>query len=274
MADATERGARGEAVIRTRGLAVGYGAAVVARDVDLRVEAGRIVTLVGPNGAGKSTVLKTLAAQLPPLAGDAALCGVPYARLSDRERSRMIAVVLTERPRTELMTCQDVVELGRYPHTGRLGLLGEHDRVRVREAMEMVHAWDLRDRDFMRISDGQRQRVLLARAVCQEPRAILLDEPTSYLDIHYQIELLGLLRRLARERGLGMLMSLHELSLAREVSDWVVCLRDGRVMAQGTPAEVFVPSVIDRLYDLAPGSFDPATGRVVLPGADGHGEGE
>ena len=253
------------AVLRTEGLAVGYGAAPLVEGIDLSVTAGQIVTLIGPNGAGKSTLLRTLAGQLAPMGGVAYLSGRRLADLTDRERALELSVLLTERLRTDLMTCEDVVETGRLPHTGRLGILAPEDHDRVRAAMELVQVWDLRTHDFMQLSDGQRQRVLLARAICQEPRTLVLDEPTSYLDIHYQIELLGVLRRLAATREVGILMSLHELPLARRVSDWVVCVKDGRIVAQGTPAQMFVPEVIDDLYDLAPGVYDAATGSIELP---------
>ena len=174
--------------------------------------------------------------------------------------------MLTERLRTELLTCADIVETGRYPHTGRLGILDDADRQAVREAMETVHVWDLRERDFMQISDGQRQRILLARAICQRPRVMMLDEPTNYLDIHYQIELLNILRRLVAGREVGIIMSLHELPLARKVSTRVVCVKGEHIFAVGSPAEVFVPEVIDALYDLEPGTYDPATGAIRLEG--------
>jgi iron complex transport system ATP-binding protein len=146
-----------------------------------------------------------------------------------------------------------------------MGVATEADRAKVREAMLTTHVWDLRDRDFMQLSDGQRQRVLLARAICQEPRLLVLDEPTSHLDVHYQIELLGILRELVRTREVGVLMSLHELPLVWKVSDWVVCMRDGVVTAQGTPREMCTPEVIDALFDLEPGTFDPLTGMIELP---------
>ena len=167
------------------------------------------------------------------------------------------------------MTCEDVVEVGRQPHTGRLGIARDEDHRQVREAMELAGVWDLRDRDYMRISDGQRQRVLIARAICQQPRVMVLDEPTSYLDIRHQIELLELLRTLVATRGMGIVMALHELPLAGLVSDWLVCVREGEVWRQGTPDEVLVPEVIDELYGLRPGTYDPRTGAVTLGGAAG-----
>jgi iron complex transport system ATP-binding protein len=251
-------------ILKTRQLDVGYDGAAIARGIDLRVAPGEIVALIGPNGAGKSTILKSIAGQLAFLGGAAYLSGKPLESLSPRERALELSVLLTERLRTELLTCADVVESGRYPHTGRLGILSDVDRAEVRRAMEAVQVWDLRGRDFMRVSDGQRQRVLLARAICQQPRLLVLDEPASYLDIHYQIELLQVLRRLVREGGLGILVSFHELSLARKVATRVVCVKDGAIVATGAPSEVFVPRIIDALYDLVPGSFDAATGDIRL----------
>lgn len=261
---------RGDLALQARELAVGYGDAVLVGGVDLAVRPGEIMTLIGPNGAGKSTLLKTLVGHLKALGGCVYLTGRPLGAMSSHERSLALSVMLTERLRTELLTSMDVVEMGRYPHTGRLGIASDADRAAVRAAMELVGIWDLRHQDVMCLSDGQRQRALLARAICQEPQVMVLDEPTNYLDIRYQIELLGLLRQLARERGIAIVQSLHELPLARQVSDWVVCVKDGAVVAQGRPEEVFVPHIIDQLYDLEPGMYDAATGAIRLPAGEWH----
>lgn len=116
-----------------------------------------------------------------------------------------------------------------------------------------MHVWELRDKDYMQLSDGQRQRVLLARALCQQPRVLVLDEPTSYLDVRYQIELFAVLRELAHTWGMGIVMSLHDLALAKRVSDRLVCIKDGAVLAQGTVADIFTQSVMVELFDLEPG---------------------
>lgn len=262
-----------ETLVTTRDLVVGYEGRSLVAGIALQVRQGQIVTLIGPNGAGKSTILKTIAGHLDALGGCVLLSGKDLRDVTVRERSRDLSVMLTDRVRTELLTCADIVEMGRYPYTGRLGIATPTDRQKVREAMELLQVWDLRDRDFMQLSDGQRQRVLLARAVCQEPCTLVLDEPTSHLDVRYQIELLSVLRHLARERGLGILMTLHELPLARRASDWLVCVKEGKVALQGTPEQVFVSSVIDALFDLEPGTYDALTGDVTLPGTSGQNRG-
>lgn len=255
-------------VLEVRHLDVGYDGRPVVRDVNLRVCAGQVVTLIGPNGAGKSTILKTMTGHLAPLSGQALLLGDNLATLSGKERSRRLSVLLTDRVRTELLTCSDVVEAGRYPYTGSLGILSEHDRAIAREAMELTAVWDLRDKDFMQLSDGQRQRVMLARAICQAGDVLVLDEPTNHLDVRYQIEFLRIVRRLAAEKGMAVLMTVHELPLARRASDWLLCVKNGAVVAQGTPDEVFVSSVIDDLFDLVPGTYDALTGDVMIDVAE------
>ena len=255
---------RDATALATQGLAVGYDGVPLVSGIELAVASKGIVTLIGPNGAGKSTLLKTVAGQLAPVGGAVWISGKPLEHLNAHERALELSVMLTDRLKTELLTCADVVEMGRYPHTGRMGIATETDRAKMREAMEMTRVWDLRGRDFMQLSDGQRQRVLLARAICQEPHLLVLDEPTSYLDIHYQIELLAVLRELVETRDVGVFMSLHELPLAWKVSDWVVCMKGGTITAQGAPREICTPEVIDALFDLDPGTFDPLTGMIDL----------
>ena len=258
--------------LELRGLDVGHGRRALVRDVCLAVRPGQVVALIGPNGSGKTTILRTVAGQLRALGGVVELFGRPLACVPAAERARTLSVMLTGRPQTELLTCRDVVEAGRYPFTGRLGVLGEKDDAAVAAAMEATGVAELADRDFAHVSDGQRQRVLLARALCQEPQVLLLDEPTSYLDVRSQLDVLQLLRREARERDVAVVASLHEIDLAQKAADHVICIKDGCVMCQGTPDEVFTAERVAELYDLAPGAYDPAFGSVELARPAGEPE--
>ena len=250
-------------------MTVGYRGVPLIRDISIRVRKGEILTLIGPNGAGKSTILKSIIRQLALLGGTVYLDGRSMRDISEREVARSMSVLMTERIRPELMTCGDVVATGRYPYTGRMGILSAEDRKKVREAMELVHAHELYDRDFAQISDGQRQRVLLARAICQEPEVIVLDEPTSFLDIRYKLELLSILKQLVRERQLAVVLSLHEIDLAQKVSDFVLCIRGNSVDRFGTPEEIFSGEYITELYEISAGSYDPVFGVSELQAVDG-----
>lgn len=241
-------------VIRTSRLDTGYDKKVIVSGAEIGIRRGEIVTLIGPNGAGKSTVLKTIAGQLEPLGGTIYIYEKERGAYTQNDIARMQSVMLTERMSSEKMTCEEVVSLGRYPYTGRLGILSAEDKKIVGETMELVHVSEIKDRDYHEISDGQRQRVLLARAICQEPEIMILDEPTSYLDIRHKLEFLDILRSLVRERQIGVIMSMHELELAHMISDRVICISaDGRIEMTGTPDEVFRGSLISRLYGMDEG---------------------
>lgn len=158
----------------TKGLTVGYHGVPLIKDIELSVKKGEILTLIGPNGAGKTTILKNIIRQLKPLGGVAVLDGSNMEELSGRELSKKLSVVLTERVRPEMMNCRDVVSTGRYPYTGKFGVLSEEDWKIVDESMRLVHIEELAERDFTKTSDGQKQRVMLARALCQQPDIIVL----------------------------------------------------------------------------------------------------
>lgn len=189
-----------ESGIRLEDVAAGYGRKPLLNHISLHVSPGNVLTLIGPNGAGKSTILKTVTRQLAELGGTIFLEGTSMSRMREEEVARTLAMVMTERLHPEFMTCREVVATGRYPYTGRLGILSAEDWKLVDDAMQLVHAGDTADRNFSQISDGQRQRVMLARAIAQEPRILILDEPTSYLDMRYKIDILSSIRRLAAER--------------------------------------------------------------------------
>ena len=251
-------------------LAVGYGGKPLIENICLHVRRGEIMTLIGPNGAGKSTILKTLARQLTPMAGAVYLDKQALGQMAEKELAQRLAIVTTERIDPELMTCRDIVSTGRHPYTGRLGLLRAEDRTIVESALVQVHAGELAERPFAQVSDGQRQRVLLARALCQQPDVILLDEPTSFLDIHHKLELLDILKNLVRQQRLAVVMSLHELDLAQRVSDTVVCVEKSGALRMGPPEQIFTEENIRALYGLTQESYNPLFGCAELPPVQGE----
>lgn len=239
----------------TEKMCVGYDEKAIVKDIEIMVQEGEILTLIGPNGAGKSTVLKSIAGQIDLLGGTAYLDGESLAEIGREERAKKMSVVFTERLQTELMTCRDVVATGRYPYTGRFGILSKNDHHMVDEAMEWVHITDMKDADFRKISDGQRQRVMLARAICQETDILILDEPVSYLDIKHKLEFLFVLQELCEQRRLTVIMSLHELDLAKIVSDKILCLKGEYIFRYGTPEDVFKTGLIEQLFEIDEADF-------------------
>ena len=256
----------------TENLAVGYNGQPLIENICLHLRRGEIMTLIGPNGSGKSTILRSVIRQLAPIRGAVYLDGRPMDRMKALDVAKRLSVLMTDRVHPELMTCRDVAATGRYPYTGKLGLLTAADWEKVDEALALVHGEDLADRDFSQISDGQRQRILLARALCQEPEVLVLDEPTSFLDIRYKLELLSILKDMVRRRKLAVLMSLHELDLAQKVSDYVVCVRGDAVERQGPPEEIFTPDYIMSLYGAARGSYNALFGSLELEAVSGAPE--
>lgn len=258
-----------EFYVYTDHMAVGYNGKVLIDEINLRVRRGEILTLIGPNGSGKSTILKSLIQQLRLIRGAVYLDGQSMARMAEGDVAKRLSVLMTERIHPELMTCEDVVSTGRYPYTGRLGILTAEDRRKVREALELVHGLELAERDFSAISDGQRQRILLARALCQEPEVIVLDEPTSFLDIRHKLELLTILKDMVRQRRLAVIMSLHELDLAQKVSDFVICVHNNAIERCGPPEEIFTSAYIPQLFGATRGSYNADFGSLELEAVPG-----
>ena len=258
-----------ESGIRLEDVAAGYGRKALLNHISLHVSPGNVLTLIGPNGAGKSTILKTVTRQLAELGGTIFLEGTAMSRMREEEVARTLAMVMTERLHPEFMTCREVVATGRYPYTGRLGILSAEDWKLVDDAMQLVHAGDTADRNFSQISDGQRQRVMLARAICQEPEILILDEPTSYLDVRHKLEFLSILQKLCRERQLTVILSLHELELAEKISDRILCVNGRAVDRIGTPEEVMTDGYITQLYGIRMGSYDEASSDMELAAPEG-----
>lgn len=254
----------------THDLSVGYGGRPLIEKINLSIEKGRILTLIGPNGSGKSTILKTITKHLEKIAGVVTIENDNISKWSNKELAKRLSVMLTERIDPELMTCEQVVAMGRYPYTNHFGSLTPGDRQVVEESLHMVRAEELAERPFTDISDGQRQRIMLARAICQQPEIIMLDEPTSYLDIRHKIELLDILRKMAREKNVAVVMSLHEIDLAAKISDQIICVKGDRIRLFGTPEQVFTGERVKELYELESGSFNTLFGSVELMAPEGE----
>jgi len=254
----------------THDLSVGYHGKPLIEDIDIGIWQGGILCLIGPNGSGKSTILRSITRHLAKLGGVVSIGGGDLDQMSNRELARHVSVVLTDRVDPELMTCWEVVAAGRYPYTNHFGRLSCEDEAIVADSMSRVNALDLRDQQFSELSDGQRQRILLARALCQEPEVIVLDEPTSYLDIRHKIELLDILREMTASRNLSVVLSLHEVDLATKLADVVVLVKDNAVFRCGAPEDVLDDATVRELYGIHDGTFNLLLGSVELCGAAGE----
>lgn len=243
-------------MLRSEGLSVGYDKKILIDDINLNIQGGKIFTLIGPNGSGKSTVLKTVVGQLEMLGGKLSICGKDFASLKEKDLSTKVGMVLTEKLRAEMMSCREVIATGRYPYTGPLGILGKDDWDAVDRAIALTRCGDIQHKSFNCLSDGQKQRVMLARAICQDTDIIVLDEPTSFLDLFFKLDLMKIVLDLARNQKKAVLMSLHELDLVRLVSDVVVCVDGKKVVKAGSVDEVFAGDFIQKLYGLGKDDFD------------------
>lgn len=249
-------------ILAAEKLSCGYGGDDVLRDVDLGVRPGELLAVAGPNGSGKSTLVRALSRVLRPRAGRVTLEGRDLYALAPRDCARALAVLPQEAAVEFEFSCGEIVLLGRAPHLGRFQAERAEDRLAAQAAMERTGTWELRDRSILEISGGERQRVFLARAFAQEPRVLLLDEPTAHLDLAYQVEILRIARRQASERGVAVLAVLHDLNLATAFADRMALLFRGRVAAAGTPEEVVREAALREIYgaDVAVKPH-PETGR-------------
>ena len=274
---APRAGAADDVAIRLRGLTLGYGPASappIVEDLDLDVPAGRVTAIIGANGCGKSTLLRGLTRQLAPRAGSIEVLGRDAARVSARDYARTVALLPQHPVAPEGMTVAQLVARGRHPHRGLLGGRAAGDDAAIASALERTDLVELAEREAGTLSGGQRQRAWLALVLAQQTPVVLLDEPTSYLDLSHQVEVLDLVRALPAPRGGGratVVAVLHELNLAARSADHIVAMAAGRVVAQGTPGEVIAPEVLAEVFGLdADVVADPLLGHpVVLPRGNG-----
>ena len=249
----------------TVGYESGRNTMVVLADLDLSIASGELVFLVGPNGSGKSTLLRTLAGMQPALAGRALLRGDDVVALAPAERARRLAVVLTDPVDAGAMTAADLVALGRYPHTGWTGRMTAGDWSTVAWALAATGATALRSRTVAELSDGERQRVLLARALAQQPALLALDEAVAYVDVPRRVELVQILRNLARECGLAILLTTHDLDLAIRHADTLWLLEPGTpsTLHAGGPEDLVLGGAVGRAFASDEVTFDVARGVFV-----------
>ncbi len=254
-------------VLEADGVSFAYGRVAVLHELCIAVGRGELVGVIGPNGSGKTTLVRLLSGVLAPQAGRVVLGGRPLAGYSRREIARRLAVVPQDPTLEFPFTALEVVLMGRAPHLRPLGFAGEHDVAVARGAMARLDVAGLEDRPLDRLSGGERQRVLLARALAQEPEVLLLDEPTTHLDLRHQAGIHDVVQELRQQQGVGVLSVLHDLNLAALYCDRLVLLAGGRVVGEGSPAEVLTPEALGRAYGTQVHvGVNEATGtRVVLP---------
>lgn len=247
------------------GITVAYDAELVLRDVTFEVRQGDLVVILGPNGAGKTTLLRTIARAVQPKTGTVLLDGKDLASFPIPQLMRRLSVVPQTESAAFSFTVLDVVLMGRTPHLPPLASLSPRDWKAVREAMDATNTWHLRERLFTEISGGEQRRVLLAKALAQEPNLLLLDEPTANLDLHYQLEVVELIQRLNRERTLTVLAVMHDLNLAALLGKRFILMREGRISAMGDADEVLTVQNIQQVYGVPVViNRNPLTGKPVI----------
>ncbi|MPY57987.1 ABC transporter ATP-binding protein [Streptomyces spongiae] len=245
------------------GVTVAYEGVDVVHDASLTLRPGDVTVLVGPNGSGKSTLLRTIARLQRPRTATLVIDDTDGLALTPREFSRRVALLTQGRPTPSGLTVRDVVEFGRYPYRGRWGRADPDGRAAVDRALAMTGVTELAERGAEHLSGGQLQRVWLAGCLAQETGVLLLDEPTTYLDLRYQVELLDLIRDLADDHGIAVGAVLHDLDQAAALADRIVLLHEGRIVADGLPEDVLTAQRLTDIYGIRiEVGTDPLTGRL------------
>lgn len=255
-----------ECVISAKKLDVGYEKKTVISDINIEALRGQIICLLGANGAGKSTILRTLSGILAPINGIVKIDGENISNLKQKDIAKKLSLVLTDSVAPALTTVNELVAMGRTPYTGFMGRLSDEDWNIVDEALETVGASDLRERYYTQLSDGEKQKVMIARALVQEPELIILDEPTSHLDIKHKIEVIRVLQKLSNEKHITCILSLHDIDLALKGCQTVFLVNNGAIMAQGTPEEIVHSGSIQKLYDISGARYNELLGSVEFIG--------
>ena len=255
-------------ILATKGLVVGYAASSnhqrVLENVNLELRKGELVCLLGANGSGKSTLLRTLAGLQPAMDGQISLKGQELNSLTPHERSRLVSVVLTMTAVSGMLTAREMIAHGRHPFTNWAGILSSEDNEKIDQALRNVRAESFANRDVSELSDGERQRILIARALAQETPLILLDEPTSFLDIIARAELMRLLRQLTRELNIAILLTSHDLSLVLNTVDHCLVIESETSLLFGRPKEMLSDGTFSRIFTGEGVSLDKKTGALII----------
>ncbi|WP_168700017.1 ABC transporter ATP-binding protein [Gordonia paraffinivorans] len=270
----TEAAGTRTARLRGVGLTVGYDQRVVIDDLDIEIPDGEVTTIIGSNGCGKSTLLRCLARLLPPRAGTVYLDGEDITQIRPRQVARTLAILPQNPIAPEGLTVADLVGRGRHPHQRWYQQATADDEAAIAEAMAMTDTLELADRTLDALSGGQRQRVWIALTLAQGTDLILLDEPTTYLDLAHSIDVLDLVRRLRDDHGKTVVMVLHDLNLAARYSDSLVVMKDGAIVMSGSPSKVIGPELLDEAFGLrAHVMTDPVSGGPLIVPLDAHTRG-
>jgi iron complex transport system ATP-binding protein len=251
-------------VLEARGLDAGYDGKTVVKSIDIEALRGHTLCLLGPNGSGKSTILRTLSGLLDPVHGAVYVCGGRIERMKPVDKAKSLAVVLTESLSIPMTSVFEITAMGRTPHTGFFGRLSEEDIRIVNEALKTAGAASLAGREYYSLSDGEKQKVMIARALAQEPRLIILDEPTSHLDIKHKVEVMRILNGLSRDRELTVILAMHDIDIALKACRYVLLVKDGEVSAAGKPEELMDETALNRLYDIEDAFYDSLLGSTEL----------
>jgi iron complex transport system ATP-binding protein len=251
-------------VISVHNLNVGYDKKIIVSGVEINALKGQIICLLGPNGAGKSTILRTLAGMLAPVGGTVYIGRDDIRLIKPNDLAQQMAVVLTEQFNVNMTSAYEIASMGRIPYTGFFGRLNAEDHRIVRECMQIVGATELAERDYSSLSDGEKQKILIARALAQEPELIILDEPTSHLDIKHKIEILHILNRLSAVNGVTVILALHDVDIAVKNSQFVLLIKDGKVVAQGRPEDIIGKDTIGDLYSIEGAMFNSVMGSLEI----------
>lgn len=236
--------------LKASALQIGYGEHVVVDDMDINIQRDKITTIIGPNGSGKSTVLKAVTRLIRYQKGSVILNGRDILAIKPKELARTIGVLPQIHTAPSDFRVRELVGYGRMPHQRMLSGKNAEDERIIRWAMEVTGVWKLRDKSIYEISGGESQRVWIATVLAQKPEILFLDEPTTYLDISHQLETMQLVKRLNRETGIGIVMVLHDLSQALEISDHVIVIKEGKKYAEGTPEEVITAQMMRDVYQV------------------------